>query len=84
MRVLGLTDWHDEINHFMDIMRNKGYDYHGNLLKNVISPELNANPKHDISFRQVERLIEHLIDSVKRIKLTYAIAYDKDDRLNIN
>lgn len=80
MQVLGLNDWHEEVHHFMDVKTSTGYDYHGNLLKNVISPELNANPMQDINYRQIERLIEWLIDSVKRIKLVYAVALDKNDR----
>lgn len=78
-KILGINDWHEEALHFMDVKTSQKYDYHGHLLNKVISPEITANPKHDISYRQIERLIEHLIDSVKRIKLTYAIAVDKND-----
>jgi hypothetical protein len=76
--------WHDEAIHFMDIHTAKGYDYHGRLLQKVISPELTANPNQDINYRQIERLIEFLIDSVKRIKLVYAIAVDKNDTYSFN
>ena len=40
-----------------------------------------ANPINDIPFRQIERLIENLIDSVKSIKLHYAFAHDKNSKL---
>lgn len=84
MQVFNIDSWHDETKHFMDIKRNVGYDYHGNLLNKVISPELNANPLQDTNYRQIERLIEWLIDNVKRIKLTYAIALEKDDLRGLN
>lgn len=74
------NEWHPEIKHFMDVKSTKAYDYHGKLLNNVISPELTANPKQDVNYRQIERLIEHLIDEVKRIKLVFAIAIDKHSR----
>ena len=83
-QILGLNDWHEESLHFMDVKRDNRYNYHGQLLNKVISPEITANPKHDINYRQIERLIEWLIDSVKRIKLTYAIAVDKNDYDSVN
>jgi hypothetical protein len=42
-----------------------------------------ANPVNDIPLRQIERLIEHLVDNVKQIKLQFAFAYDKNSK-NIN
>lgn len=67
--------------HLYDSFTSKGYDYHSNILNKVISSEMFANPVNDIPFRQIERLIEHLIDAVKQIKLQYAFAYDKNSKL---
>ncbi len=39
-----------------------------------------ANKLNDIPLRQIERLIEHLIDAVKQIKLQYAIAFPKNSK----
>lgn len=84
MKKHDMTDWHYESKHFMDVRRNKGYEYHNHLLQKVVSPEITSNPLLDVPYRQIERLMEHLIDEVKRIKLVFAIAYDKNERRNIN
>lgn len=65
--------------HMYDDYKNLGYNYKRNILKNVVSPELFGNPMNDNMFRQIERLFEYLIDAVKRIKLSYAYTYDKND-----
>lgn len=70
-------------NHFRDVKKNLGHDYHGDILHRVVAKELFSNPTQDIPFRQIERLIERLIDSVKQIKLHFSITHDKDD-LDIN
>lgn len=67
--------------HIHDNIGNQGFDYHRNLLHKVVSQEMFANPINDIPFRQIERLIENLIDSVKSIKLHYAFAHDKNSKL---
>ena len=64
--------------HWRDNYTNLGYNYHGNILKNVLSSELFSNPVQDTNLRQIERLIEFLIDQVKRIKLQYSITHEKD------
>lgn len=70
--------------HSQDAYLNTGYKYHGNVYKNTISPELynsNLNVKNFIL--QLESLINYLIDSVKKIKLQFSIAHDKNDiRIN--
>ena len=71
-------DWY--CRKFMDTKRNEGFDYHGQILKNVLSPEMFSNPAQDISMRQIERVIEHLIDTVKSIKSQFFISKDKDDK----
>lgn len=63
-----------------DHLDTLGYEYHRNLLKRVLSGEMFANPLNDIPFRQVERLIEHLVDNVKQIKLQYAFVHDKNSK----
>ena len=70
--------------HMHDDYKNLGYDYKRHILKNVVSPELFGNPMNDSMFRQIERLIENLIDAVKHIKLAYAYTYNKNDIKNIN
>lgn len=69
--------------HMYDDYKNLGYDYKHHILKNVLSPELFGNPINDMLFRQIEKLIEELIEQVKQIKLAYAYTYDKDAK-NIN
>ncbi len=69
--------------HMYDDYKNLGYDYKHHILKNVLSPELFGNPVNDMLFRQIEKLIEELIEQVKQIKLAYAYTYDKDAK-NIN
>lgn len=69
--------------HMYDDYKNLGYDYKHHILKNVLSPELFGNPVNDMLFRQIEKLIEELIEQVKQIKLAYAYTYDKNAK-NIN
>lgn len=56
-----------------------GYEYHKNILKNVLSSELFSNPTQDYFYRQIERTIEGLIDSVKNIKHHFSYAIDRED-----
>ena len=69
--------------HLYDNYTNLGYNYEHHILKNVISPELFADPMNDAIFRQIERLFEYLINSVKQIKLSYAYTYPKNAK-NLN
>lgn len=82
MARLNKIDSFDEtINHLYDEYTNQGYEYKRHILQNVVSPEMMANPVNDTPLRQIERLYEYLINSVRRIKLTYAIAFPKNSQL---
>ena len=82
MARLNKIDSFDEtINHLYDEYTNQGYEYRRHILQNVVSPEMMANPVNDTPLRQIERLYEYLINSVRRIKLTYAIAFSKNSQL---
>lgn len=81
MPKLTYIDTFRKTDHIHDLYTNQGYDYHQNLLNKVVSQEMFANPVNDIPLRQVERLIEHLIDAVKDIKLTYAFAFPKNSKI---
>lgn len=70
--------------HWNDNYTGLGYEYHGNILKNVLSHEMFANPVQDTNYRQIERIVEFLIDQVKRIKLQFCITVDKNDFNLIN
>lgn len=78
-----LTSFNENEKHMYDNYKNLGYNYKQHILKNSISPELFGNPMNDPIFRQIEKLIENLIDAVKQIKLTYAWTYNKND-LHLN
>lgn len=82
MARLNKIDSFDEtINHLYDEYTNQGYEYRRHILQNVVSLEMMANPVNDTPLRQIERLYEYLINSVRRIKLTYAIAFPKNSQL---
>lgn len=74
-----INSFYDKQKHMYDNYKNLGYDYKKHILKNVVSPEMFGNPMNDNMFRQIEKLIENLIDAVKHIKLAYAYTYDKND-----
>lgn len=68
------------MSHCNDSYLNLGYEYHGNVYKNTISPELYNSNKNVTNFiLKLEVLINYLIDSVKHIKLQFSIAHDKND-----
>jgi hypothetical protein len=70
--------WH--ANKAQDASVYLGYEYHGNVYKNTISPELYySNEKNTESINLLEKMINFLIDRVKQIKLQYSIAHDKND-----
>lgn len=81
MPKLKYIDTFKTYDHIYDNFTSKGYEYHSNILNKVLSSEMFANPANDIPFRQFERLIEHLVDAVKQIKLQYAFAYHKNSKL---
>ena len=76
-----IESFDETINHLYDEYKNQGYEYRRHILQNVVSPEMMANPVNDTPLRQIERLYEYLINSVRRIKLTYAIAFPKNSQL---
>lgn len=80
-RIKGALPLREVADHLRDKTRNKGYDYEGHILENVLSPELFGNPMNDTPLRQLERLLEYLIDKVRLIKLTYAVAFPKNSKL---
>lgn len=80
-RLNHITSFKEESEHVFDEYTNKGYEYERNILKNVLSQEIFANPMNDVPMRQIERLFEYLINAVRKIKLTYAFAYPKDSKL---
>lgn len=79
MPKLTYLDTFKKTNNIHDHYTNQGYEYHQNLLKKVVSQEMFANPVNDASYRQIERLFEHLIDAVKQIKLAYAFTFIKQN-----
>ena len=82
-RIKDVESFKSYTNHMHDDYRNAGYDYERHIMQNVVSPELFANPLNDAPMRQIERLVEYLINAVRMIKLTYAIALPKNSK-NIN
>ena len=81
------TELHTEIKHARDAYKGVGHDYHGNILRNMLSNELFSNPTQDAFLWGIEVLIEELIDSVKTIKKHFSIAHKKGGnrrRENIN
>ena len=66
--------------HIHDNFTNLGYDFDRNIMKNVLSPEMFANPVNDTPIRQLERMFEFLIHQVKRIKLEYNFTLPKNSK----
>lgn len=83
MRLQNIESFREVEHHASDNYTNLGYDYKRNIMKNVLSSEMFANPLNDISYRQIERMIEFLIDQVKRIKLEYNLTLPKNST-NLN
>lgn len=67
--------------HIYDDYRNLGYDYRRNILRHMLTPEMFANPLNDTPMRQIERMVENLLDAVRKIKLHYALTFDKNSKL---
>jgi len=64
--------------HINDNFLNLGYNYKGNILKKMTSPELWSNPLQIPMYKQLESMITYLLEYVKEIKKSYSIAYDKN------
>ncbi len=81
MAKLKYTDsFFEDENHIHDNYTNLGYDFDRNIMKNVLSPEMFANPVNDTPIRQLERMFEFLIHQVKRIKLEYNFTLPKNSK----
>lgn len=84
MSKLKHTDsYFEKEDHIHDNYTNLGYDFDRNIMKNVLSPEMFANPVNDTPMRQLERMFEFLIHQVKRIKLEYNFTLPKNSK-NLN
>ncbi len=69
-------------NHAQDNFTNLGYDYDKfGIFNRVLSYELFSNPNQDKPMRQLERLIQYLVDTAKQIRTQFSIAHDKDTLL---
>lgn len=80
-KITYINSFKDEEKHIFDNYTNLGYQYEHNLLNKVVSQEMFANPINDVPYRQIERLLENLVNQVKQIKLQYAIALPKNSKL---
>ena len=80
-RINGLDSFNERKEHIYDDYKHLGYAYERNILRHVLSPEIFANPLNDTPMRQIERLFENLINAVRKIKLHYAITFDKNSKL---
>lgn len=69
--------------HLNDYFLNLGYKYSGNILHKTTSKVLWTNPNQTGMFKQLETLIEYLVDNSKMVKKWFSIAHDKNT-LNIN
>ena len=81
MAKLKYTDsYFEDEKHMNDNYTNLGYAFEQNILKNTLSEEMFANHANDIPLRQLERLIEFLVNQVKRIKLEYNFTLPKNSK----
>lgn len=78
-----INSFTEKEDHIHDNYKNLGYNYEHHIMKNVVSPELFGNPMNDALYRQIEKLFEQMINSVKQIKLAYAFTYPKNAK-NLN
>lgn len=66
-----------------DIYTDLGFKYHGQIFKKTMSPVILQNKVNSAILKQIEPIVEYLIESVKQIKLQYLFSLDKKDtRLN--
>jgi len=68
------------ISHIKDVFDDKRYDYHGQVLKHTLSPEMFNNDTQNLILDEIEKIINFLIDEVKLIKLHFSIAHNKNDK----
>ena len=79
-RIKNVDSLNEYTDHMYDSIKSDGYAYEQHILQNVLSPELFANKLNDTNYRQVERMFEYLINAVRQIKLTFAIAFPKNSK----
>jgi hypothetical protein len=68
------------VSHIKDVFKTNRYDYHGQVLKHTLSPEMFNNDNQNLILNELEKMINFLIDEVKLIKLHFSIAHDKNDK----
>ena len=71
-RLNKIENLHEKSDHAFDIYKNLGYNYNSQMLSKVISPELFGNPLNDTPLRQIEKLMQELVNQVERIKFEEA------------
>lgn len=81
MRMKYIDDLSYDQKHVFDHYTNLGYQYEQNIMKKVVSPEMFRNPMNDIPIRQLEKMVEFLVNQVKRIKLEYNFTLPKNSKL---
>ena len=66
------------LEHRNDIIKNTGYDYRGNILKNTLSKIWFIERKRELIMTEFEKPISYMVDCVKIIKKAFNWAIDKD------
>lgn len=79
-KLKNIDSFFEKEDHMHDNYTNLGYDFDRNIMKNVLSPEMFANPVNDTPIRQLERMFEFLVHQVKRIKLEYNFTLPKNSK----
>lgn len=69
-------EWY--INHRNDLIRNKGFEYRGNILKRSLSGAMFIETKRKGLLEQLEKVLVYLVDSIKHIKKSYNYTLEKD------
>jgi hypothetical protein len=68
--------------HNNDEFKNLGYNYRGQILKRITSPELWSNPLQTPLIGQIESMMTYILEQAKMVKKWMSIAHDKDS-LNV-
>ena len=69
---------YDSVDTRLDVLKNKGYDYKGNIFKKSMSPYLFNDPKRKDILDQYETIIYFLIEKVKYIKTFFNYTVSKN------
>ena len=75
--------YYDQAKHLSDQYKNLGYNYKGNIIKKMTSPELWANAIQNPFYAKIEGMIDFLVEQAKYIKKTFSIAHSPND-INVN